>query len=331
MSLRHLPLAAAALSLVVLSACATTPITSLEERLDSPSATRPYPREVFEASIPYQVNLVFAHTVLEQFENAEFAESSLSADASGYPAFPLALFDFFALGRGPALFGLLTSPRTTDSEQVRLENYRIDGLRLTAVPSTHYYLIDADEGLATTERVDYAWDQAYGVFNAVHNRDGRCYANFWTPTRQYSAVRPINARGVKKRVDFRCPHVLRPDLPDQLVTVIALANPFEGYRTIAAVQSRCWSHELPPGIKFVDYRDCGDRLAAIQRPYLPKTALPLLELVTTPNAEDPTQFQVVGRFDGRETFLPAPPGLGDAYHEWLSTQPYSAEDWNDIL
>lgn len=326
MSLRLTALALAfaiVLSSVALTGCAA-PIATLEERLETSTATRPYPRDLFASAIPYRLNLVYAHAMLEQIEDPEFAESTLP-DSGNYPTGALAVFDFFASGRGPALFGLLTAPSSRDPDQARRENIRLQGLRLTAVPSTHYYFIDSAQGEAFPEHVDFAWDQAYRVFNAVHNRDGRCYANFWTPERLYSPVRVINARGVKKKVDFRCPHSLRPDLPDQLVTVVAFANPFDGYRVVSAVQARCWSHELPSGLEFIDYRDCGDRLAAIQRPYLPETDLPLLELVTTPIPEDPTRFHVVGRFNGRETVLPAPPGLGDEYHEWLATQPYSVE------
>ena len=327
MSLRLAALAVAsaiALSSVALTGCAVAPVETLEERLWRPAAVRPYPRERFEAEIPYRVNLVYAHSVLEQLEDPEFAESTLP-DSGNYPTGALAVFDFFASGRGPALFGLLTAPSNVPSTDVYRENLRRAEFFSTAPPSTNYYLFDRQEGEATPEDVDFAWDQAHRVFDAVHNRHGRCYVDGWTPERLYSRTYPVNARGVKKRVVYRCPHVLRPDLPDQFFTVIALANPFDGYRTISAVQTRCWASELPRGVDAVDYRDCGDRLASSLRPYLPETDLPLLELVTTPIPEDPTQFHVVGRFDGRETILPAPPGLGDAYHEWLATQPYSVE------
>lgn len=325
MSLRLVSLALAsaiAISSVALSGCSVTPVATLEERLESKLATRPYPRERLEADIPYHVNLVFAHTILEQLQDVDFAEATPSTGTVGDGAVPIAIFDYLTAGSGLSLFGLATSFGQGDGTKIVRERYRVAGLNLTGIPNTNYYLVDHGDEQATPEDLDFSWDQAFRVFSAVHNRHGRCYANLWTPETLYSRVTPINARGVKKQVQFRCPHVLDPDLPDQLVTVVAFANPFEGYRTISSVQAQCLPSADPPGI---DYRGCGDRLAAIQRPYLPETDFPLLELVTTPIPEDPTQFHVVGRFNGRETVLAAPSAVGDGYREWLATQPYSVD------
>ena len=313
---------AIALSSVALTGCSVTPVATLEERLESNLATRPYPRERLEADIPYHVNLVYAHTILEQLENADFAQTSSSTGTVGDGAVPIAIFDYLTVGGGFSLFGLATSFGQGDGTQIVRERYGVAGLNLTGIPNTNYYLVDYGHEPATPEDLDFAWGQAFRVFQAVHNRHRLCYANYWSDQTLYSRVVPINARGVKKQVDFRCPHVLDPDLPDQFVTVVAFANPFEGYRAIASVQAQCMPRDQS---RALDYRDCGDRLASLQRPYIPDTDLPLLELVTTPTAEDPTKFQVVGRFNGRETVLPAPSALTDEYLDWLATQPYSVE------
>lgn len=221
--------------------------------------------------------------------------------------------------------GFVLSFGRTDVKGDYRRSMRNRGLELTADANTHYYLFDTRDGTATAQDVDHAWDQAHKVFQAVHNRDGRCYVNFWTPQHGYYRAQVRNVRGQLKQVDFRCPHPLYPEGPDQLITLQAWGNPFDGIRALGAVQSRCWVLLPKDQAGLRDYRDCGEKLAARQRPYLPATDLPLMELITTPTASDPTIFQVVGRHGERATVLPAPE-LNPEFRAFLASIPYTVED-----
>ena len=324
MSARLLSFPAALLAAIILAGCSSTPVTTLDEALDRDFAKRPLPRDRVERLIPYNINLVYAHTAWRQLDDPELPTTS-GIDTQSTLEVPLAIADYFAAGAGAAAAGLLFSFGTTDPVGDEGRRHYAFNLERTIAPNTHYYLIDERAGTATPEDVDFAWDQAYRVFEAVHNRDGACRVDRWTPERQYSGVSVRNARGVLKQVDFLCTHPLYDDIPFQVVRIQAWGNPFDDIRALAAIQTRCWTHQLPPGERFRDYRDCGERLAARQRPHLPETELPLMELITTPTVEDPTAFKVVARYGDRITLLPVPPGIGDEYVEFLASRPYSVE------
>lgn len=310
---------------LALAGCAApAPVHTLEEQLNHPHAMRPMANGGVAAEIPYHFNVVYANAAWDQLAAPE-ALAFPDINTQSTLEVPFAIADYFYYDLGTAMTGFALSFGTGDSAKNHLERQFVRGLDLTADANTHYYVFDDREGAATPADVDHAWDQAHKVFEEVYNRDGRCYVNFWTPERGYRGAKVINARGELKQVDFRCPHRIYPEGPDQLITVQAWGNPFDNIRALGAVQSRCWV-ALPNGqTGYRDYRDCGERLAARQRPYLPKTDLPLMELITTPTAADPTVFEVVARYGERVTVLPAPK-LRAEYTEFLASVPYTVED-----
>lgn len=310
------------LFVLVLAGCAAPPpINTLEEALERPNAYRP----LVEGEIPYHVNLVYANAAWQQLEAAEVPGAPLiDTQSTLEPLF--AISDFVTRGTGAGLTSFALSFGNSDVKGSYRQSMRNRGLELTADANTHYYLFDTREGTATPEDVDHAWDQAYKVFQAVHNRDGRCHVNFWTPELGYRRAQVRNVRGELKEVVFRCPHPVYPDGPYLPITIQAWGNPFDGIRALGAIQARCWvllPKEQQNG--FRDYRDCGEKLAARQRPYLPPTDLPLMELVTTPTPDDPTIFHVVGRFGDRVTVLPAPETTPE-FRAFLASIPYTVED-----
>lgn len=327
---------------LMLSGCATTPpyVATLEERLTSEYAQNNHLGRNWQELMPYHVELAYAHAAWLDLNAPELPVIS-GLDTSSTLELPFAIADYMAYGTGPALAGFVLSFGTGTPQQQRKRRAVSRGINLIAVPNTHYFVFDSRPGQATPEDVDAAWKEAHTVFQAIHNRSGRCSVARWTAEHGYARVEAKNIRGVLKRVEFYCPHplfgepddffvpgvFLTPDLARRtlLVTVEAWANPFEDLRAMGAVQSQCMPYRPPEGEVFADTRDCGARLAARQRPWLPEIKLAVLELITTPAAEDPARFEVLGLVGTRITRLPSRP-VTDQYVEFLSSRPYTVEE-----
>lgn len=304
-------------SLYIQGCASTTPVATLEEQFQSPIALRNTLGDDWKEGIPYNVALLYANAARNSLGVPEPA--GYAVDSQSTLEVPFAIWDYSLGLEAQALAGFVLSFGTGDTlENARLRE-RNRGLGLLANPNTHYFLFYEQAGDATPVEVDRTWDEAHKVFEAVHNQDRQCQVPLWTPAVGFAKTLPKNIRGVMKSVDYYCPHPLFPG-ETQLVTVQAWANPFDGVRTLGAVQAQCWVTP-PRGERWVDVRGCGQKLAASQRSRVPETDLALLVLVVTPRADDPSLFEVVGVSDGEVTRLP-PPDPRPEYVQFLATRPY---------
>ena len=129
--------------------------------------------------------------------------------------------------------------------------------------------------------------------------------------------------GLYKEISYRCPHpyIVGEELR---VLVSAWARPFPDERAIGAVQMRCWV-KPPRGEKFRDLRPCGRQFADQHRASIPDSRFGWMELMTTPKADEPHHFEVLGRIGDNVVRLPARE-IGEEYVEFLAAQPYAANE-----
>jgi len=307
------------LSAALLSAgCATVEPMTFDESLHTKRAMRNEVRN-WEEELRYRVEFQYANTAHQKLNVAHLdVPPNTNLDFQ----VPFAIWDYARGDNRAGTMAFLDWFNSGLSKEARYGYYFNRGIGYMVHPNTHYFTLDERSGVATEQDVYQAWDEAYALFQAVHNRTGQCRVFGYSEEYQYAKTWPKNVPGKHKDVLFLCPHPVLPD-QQQKVMVTAWANPFPEVRVIAGTVTQCYV-DPPKGEKFVDVRGCGSILAERQRKYLTNPRFPWMELSTTPKNDVPYLFQVVVRFGEETTVLPAPQTTPE-YQEFLKSRPYEFE------
>ena len=295
--MRHLPCTTLLFAVLLLSGCAVAP-WSYDTVMEANRTTRnDVPDWAME--MRYRVGFQYANTARHKLENPSI---EVPADRTMGFQVPFAIWDYAQGYELSAGLGFMDWFNSGMSGSARYAHYFNRDLGYVGQANTQYYRFDARDGVATTEDVHAAWDAAYTLFQAIHNRSGTCKVYGYNEKDQYRLTFPKNVPGLYKEFAYQCPH---PTLANaqQTVNVSAWANPFDDIRVLAAVQSQCYI-DPPKGQDFLDVRECGMPLAEQQRPYIPEDDW--MELVTTPKSDDPYVFEVITRYRNDLAILPAP-------------------------
>jgi len=300
---------------IVLSGCATVEPMSFEESLQTQLATRNDIR-VWDEELRYRVEFQYANTARQKLESAEL---EIPPNTNIGIMVPFAIWEFGRgndLGGGLAVADWLNSGLTKES---RYRHYYNRGLVYMGVPNTHYFTFDERAGTATPDDVHAAWDEAFALFQSVHNRSGDCHVYGFREDYQYARTYPKDVLGKYKDILWLCKHPLFEN-EQYKVLVMAYANPFPGVRVIAGTVTQCYI-DPPRGQKDLDFRNCGMRQANQQRSFLPDSRFGWMELITTPIPETPYLYEVVAIRGDEVARLPAPETTED-YQESLKERPY---------
>jgi hypothetical protein len=304
------------IALVAVSGCATTPV-SFEESLNTNRATRNDITD-WPTDMRYRVGLQYANAARKKLDEPDV---EIPSDASFDFQVPFALLDYTLgnnVGAGISVVDWFNSGMSENNRYAY--NYN-RGLGLMVSPNTHYFTFDERPGVPDRDEIHEIWDEAFDLFSAIHNQTGQCYVFGYNEKDQYRLTYSKDVPALHKGVLYVCPHPLFEDR-QQRVLVTAWANPYPGVRSLAAVQPQCY--KTLRGEDFVDTRDCGIKLADQQAPDIPDSRYGWMELIVTPTEEDPSRFQVLGRFDDVTVVLP-PPLATDEYAEFLASSPYFSD------
>lgn len=308
------------LCFLALVGCATLPIT-LDERMNSKYALANDVGENGADEMRYRVGYQYANAARDLITDLEHPQVNSSESTRGAP---LVTWSYTLQDAYDSRFGDPWSIRvgTVTPEEARNGTYFNTGFAMMAMPNTHYFLYEEGPGSASAEDVDATWKAAHALFSAIHNLDNRCEVARWHAEYQYALTQPKNVRGIYKQVVYLCPNPVANN-EVQTVRVEAWANPFEGVRSMGAVQSQCW-YERPRGKKYVDIRGCGESLARRQRALIPESRFEVMELITTPQRHKPSMFKVVARYKSNALTLLAPE-TNPKYIAFLEEHPYSPD------
>lgn len=306
------------LALAGLAACSTAPV-SFEDSLTTERATRNDVPD-WDTEMRYRVSFQYARAAHEQFADATL---EIPPDTSFGFQVPFAILDFTLDNNLGGAIGFADWFNSGMNDNARYRHYYTEGVLTMTHPSTHYFSIDTRPGEATAEDIHTSWDEAHALFQAVHNRSGRCYVYGFNDKDQYRVTFSKDVPGLYKEISYRCPHpyIVGEELR---VLVSAWARPFPDARAIGAVQMRCWVTP-PRGEKFRDLRPCGRQFADQHRASIPDSRFGWMELMTTPKADEPHHFEVLGRIGDHVVRLPAPE-ITEEYVEFLAAQPYAANE-----
>lgn len=284
----------------ILSGCATVEPITFEESLQTERATRNGIRD-WDEELRYRVELQYANTARQKLESADL---DIPPNTNIDFVVPFAIWEY---ARGDTLQANMDMAAWFNaglSKGSRYAHYFNRGMGYMVNPNTHYFTFDERDGVATADDVHAAWDDAFALFQSIHNRNRDCHVFGFTEEYQYARTYPKDVPGLYKDVLYLCKN---PALEgqEQKVLVTAYANPFDGVRVIAGVVTQCWV-DPPRGETFVDVRECGQRLADKQRALIPDSRYGWTELITTPMAETPYKLEVVVRNEHGTAVLPAP-------------------------
>lgn len=303
------------LAAFAVTACGSTAPITLEERLQRPSATRnDFPD--WEEFMRYRVSFQYANAARLKLANSDL---TIPQDTSMDFQVPFALWDLSTgnnLGAGIAFMDWFNSGL---SKNATYGYYFNRGLGFMVNPNTHYFSFDTRQGSPSAADVRRSWDEAYALFTAIHNASGQCYMHGFDQKNQYRKTSPKDVPSQYKVASYWCPHATMADR-EYRVEVSAWANPYDGIRVLAAVLPQCF--RLASGEEWVDARHCGIDLADRQRSLIPDSRFGWMQVIVTPQADDPTLFEVIARTDETSVKLPAPE-LTEEYRQFLRQQPYS--------
>jgi len=300
---------------LMITGCATAPMT-YEESLSTNRATRNDVPD-WDKNMRYRVGFLYANAARHQIDKPSL---SRAADPSLDFQVPFAVLDYVRgdnLSGGLALVDWFNSGLSDDNFY---RYYYNRGLAFMVHPNTHYFSFDEREGDATSADVHTAWNEAHELFEAIHNRSGRCYIHGYSDELQYRRTFSKDVPGRYKEVSYWCPHPVLSDR-EHRVSVSAWANPYDGIRVLSTVQSQCF--RTIRGEDFVDVRECGLLLADRQRSLIPDSRFGWMELVVTPAANDPVAYEVIARAGNSTTRLQAPQRT-EQYIEFLASRPYGS-------
>lgn len=305
------------LSLAALAGCSTAPITFDESLALDRAARNDVPD--WDTEMRYRVGFQYANAARNSLSNPTL---EIPPDTNLDFQVPFAIWDYTQGNTLGSKISFLDWFNAGLSDNSRYSYYYNRGLGFMVNPNTHYFAFDERPGNATAEDVRDSWSQAKALFDAVHNRNGNCYVHGFSEKDQYRRTFSKDVPGLYKEVAFWCDHPLFEDKKHR-VSVSAWANPFDGLRVLATVQSQCYI-KPPRGERFVDVRDCGIKLANRQRDLIPEGRFPWTELIITPLEDGPSSFEVRARRYDQTRTLPAP-ALKQKYIDFLASRDYTPE------
>ena len=296
MPIRHVT--TALLVILFASGCAVTP-RSYEDSLLMDRATRNDVRN-WEKEMRYRVTFQYANAARVQHENPLI---QIPSDMTMGFQVPFGIWDYSMGNNLGAAVSFIDWFNSGLSEDARYNYYYNQTLARVSHPNTLYFAFDERPGVATPEDIHALWDEAYALFQSVRNAHGECMVAGFTEELQYRNTFPKDVPGLYKEIGYTCPNPLFPDQA-HMVVVSAWANPFDGVRAFAAVESASCYIQAERGVDFVDTRGCGMKLANRQRASIPDSGVKWMELVVTPVPESPELFHVVSSYRGDTTILP---------------------------
>lgn len=293
--------------------CAVQPL-SFDESLHTKAAMRNDVAD-WDQELKYRVSFQYANAARQVLSAPQV---DIPPDTTLDMQVPFAIWDISRGASGSGALAFADWFNSGLSEDARYAHYYNEELAYLITPNTHYFTFDQSPGSPTDEDIQRIWDEASSLFEAVHNRSGRCYVFGYDKERQYASTYSKNVPGKYKVVGYRCPNVAFPD-QEMIVAVSAWAKPFPGVKALGIVQMQCYVRP-PRGERFVDTRACSTPFANDNRARLPVTRSGWLELISTVDTSRPEMMKIVAVQDDESRTLP-PPELTPEYQEYLRSIP----------